>query len=1843
MGLVSNQFANTNNNFAPVTFEVTDGWQTVEPIAVTVGIIGARDTAAYSGTAHTVSGYTATASNSLYNVNSDYSFSGTAEASRTDVGTTNMGLSSSQFANTNNNFAPVTFEVTDGWQTVDPIAVIVTIVGVNNTIDYDGTTHTVSGYTATVNSTLYDVDDDITFSGTATASRTDVGTTNMGLSSNQFTNTNNNFAPVTFEVTDGWQTVEPIAVTVSIVGARDTAAYNGTAHTVSGYIATANSTLYDVDDNITFSGTATASRTDVGTTNMGLTLNQFANTNNNFAPVTFVVTDGWQTINPIAVTVSIVGHHNTTIYDGLEHSVSGYDASYGSSLYTAGDYTFTGTASASRIEQGTTNMNLTSNQFANTNNNFSPVTFEVTDGYQTITALDAVVVTIVGHRDTAIYNGNAHSVSGYEVSISNPLYTTADFNFNGTATVSRMDAGTSPMGLAANQFTNTNGNFANVSFEVTDGWQTVNQLPIDFVGESKTLTYNGNLQAIEGVTPMTLVTGHSYSGLYYRAEGTNVGTYPGSFSGTLVIKDAQNREVTSNYAVTTTSGALTISHASIPVTFTGESGSKTYNGAAQSIGGITASGLLPGHTYSDLSYTATGTNVGNHTGVFTGAVKIWSGGVDVTENYVVTEVPGTLDITARDITVSVADKTLEYDGNEQQGNTACSFSNLVGGHTATISYAASRGTLVSAEPYNNGEYTLNSLQVKDANNQNVTSNYNLTSAVTGKLTIINRSHPFEITVVANSSTGNVYDGTERSVTGFQTLSFEVNGNSYTVEGLSTSNPHSTNVCSLVNQITGTAVVRDVNNNDVTNQFTVNKTNGVLEIIPKQATITLNDAQKVYGSDDPVFTGTVSGLVNGNDLGTVSYIRTGDDENAGTYHNVLTATYTTNANYTVTINPANFTISRAVATVTADDKTKIYGDDDPNYTATVNGLQRGDAPTVLTYSFSRGGGENVGDYDIIVGGQAGQGNYNVTFVGGTLTIERASLTVMADEKEKIYGDEDPTLTATLVGLKFNDQASVVSYNLSREEGEDIDDYIITVTGNAVQGNYNVHYVSGFMTIVAAPVIVTAEAKTKVYGDEDPTLTATVSGLKNGDDESLIVYSLSRAAGENVGSYAITPSGNNIQGNYVVTYNNSMLNITRAQVTLSLVDASKVYGDPDPNMVVAAGLKNGDDLSVLTYTLTREPGENIGTKTVTLSVTIREQNNYVLNRTTLYGWLTITRANVTVKADDKVKVYGTQDPALTVTISGMKNGDDESIISYRGLSRPAGENVGVYPISVTGTNNQGNYYVTFQSGTFTIVSHSVNVTITGNTGTKSYNGYEQSVTGYNVTLPEGTELTEADIVCSRPAEAVGTNAGTYNMGLTADDFTNTNASYSVNFIVTDGSMTINRVLARVQVNNVTKAFGEADPAFTATVTGLKGNDDASVLSYTFSRESGEAVGEYFITASGNAVQGNYNVAYQRGKLTIIAEWPDCPELGETSHIPATITDRTEAFQAVTPLYNVAQGVTVSDAYYTITIPGMADVVVPASNNNGSITADISIPLEWRGKAITVILTAIFDGCGNSTPFVGEPKKICVPYDIAPSIVYTSNTSGENKTDLFRNEGTVILMAGLENRDDHKIAEYGFLISTNPSDVDSYNSAVAKVLTGVNRDTMTYRIGLDSCTKHLYYKPYLKLNDCDSTIVYGQRKHFTMWHPDLHALTVAPSTTVAQGTEITLSAVATMTVGSWPQLYGRFVDQLNHGASYHGYAGCYLGTDGSITKNMEEWMHILLDCPLAGNIVSGEMHLNPYDADFEYEWQPINWHSAEPHDSGVTTTVINQTTTYQGSAVFSYRGMECKVSRTITVTVQ
>ena len=259
--------------------------------------------------------------------------------------------------------------------------------------------------------------------------------------------------------------------------------------------------------------------------------------------------------------VELTANSKTETYDGTEKSVSGFTVAPAGADFSAITVGTEGT------DAGTYPAEFAAGTEGTVDATQKYIVTEATDGKLVITPVATqVTVTIKGNTKSETYDGIEKTVTGYEVvSISNPLYKESDFTLKqgATNTVTKINAGTYPMGL---DFQNISKNFTNVKFDVTDGSLEIKQRNVTITGESASKTYNSKVQQITGITVEGLVEGHSYAGLTYLAEGKDAGKYDGSFSGRLIITDANNTNVTDNYNVKTVAGVLTITRSYRPST-----------------------------------------------------------------------------------------------------------------------------------------------------------------------------------------------------------------------------------------------------------------------------------------------------------------------------------------------------------------------------------------------------------------------------------------------------------------------------------------------------------------------------------------------------------------------------------------------------------------------------------------------------------------------------------------------------------------------------------------------------------------------------------------------------------------------------------------------------------------------------------------------------------------------------------------------------------------------------------------------------------------------------------------------------------------------------------------------------------------------------------------------------------------------------------------------------------------------------------------------------------------------------------------------------------------------------
>ena len=256
---------------------------------------------------------------------------------------------------------------------------------------------------------------------------------------------------------------------------------------------------------------------------------------------------------------------------------------------------------------------------------------------------DEVIVTITGRTHETTYDGKEHSVFGYDVTVSNALYTPKeDMRFNGIdadATAKGTDAGTYPMELTAENFTNISDNFTNVTFVVTDGYVKINPRAVTLTSETAGKTYDGT--ALE--KPVVTVGGDGFvEGQVTEIKATGSVTNAGSVANTITFTPNKETFKEGNYAITKTEGTLTIAKRSVLIT--SQSATKTYDGSALTRPAvtITGDGFVPGEL-AKAEATGSITKVGSTPN----AIQYTTTGAFNAANYSIALSVGTLTVTEK--------------------------------------------------------------------------------------------------------------------------------------------------------------------------------------------------------------------------------------------------------------------------------------------------------------------------------------------------------------------------------------------------------------------------------------------------------------------------------------------------------------------------------------------------------------------------------------------------------------------------------------------------------------------------------------------------------------------------------------------------------------------------------------------------------------------------------------------------------------------------------------------------------------------------------------------------------------------------------------------------------------------------------------------------------------------------------------------------------------------------------------------------------------------------------------------------------------------------------------------
>ena len=537
---------------------------------------------------------------------------------------------------------------------------------------------------------------------------------------------------------------------------------------------------------------------------------------------------------------------------------------------------------------------------------------------------------------------------------------------------------------------------------------------------------------------------------------------------------------------------------------------------------------------------------------------------------------------------------------------------------------------------------------------------------------------------------------------------------------------------------------------------------------------------------------------------------------------------------------------------------------------------------------------------VTGANGFEGSKSATFDIATVTLSSAALSAIPDQ---LYTGS-ASMPEPIVTLGGRTLVRGDDYTLSWSNNVDAGTATVTATG---RGSYTGSKSATFKIVAATtePVVfVSPDRYTYDGSKKSPLITVTASSktLTEGTD-----YDLSYTGDfTNVGTHTVKAT---LKGNYSGTAQ-ANVQIAAADVSAATISSisDKTYTGsqikPDPNVTFGDKTlaKNTD------YTVTWTNNTNVGTATVTVA----GKGNYTGTKSATFKIVSKAISPTVTLSKTSLTYNGSaQRPTLTV-----EDGSTTLAESQYSVTWPSGcTNVGSYSVKVT---LKGNYSGS-ATESFSIVAADLASATISTIASQTYNGTaiqpSPSVvlggktlvkgTDYTLTWSDNTNAGTATVVATGEGNYTGSNNTTFSIARAKIAIPATSsctyngktqvgvaegAGYSVtgttraisagtysalatpddNHTWLDGttdakslSWTIARKKVSVRANNITKVVGENDPQLTARVLGTVGSES---VTYQLDRERGDNVGSYEILATGDAVQGNYEVSFQGAIFTI-----------------------------------------------------------------------------------------------------------------------------------------------------------------------------------------------------------------------------------------------------------------------------------------------------------------------------------------------------------------------------------------
>jgi hypothetical protein len=947
---------------------------------------------------------------------------------------------------------------------------------------------------------------------------------------------------------------------------------------------------------------------------------------------------------------------------------------------------------------------------AATGGTFNPANYIITYAAGNLTVSPAVL-TITAANQSKTY-GQSLIFAGTEFT------TTGLLNSDVVTSATLTSAGAVPTaGVASSPYSvipsaAVGAGLGNYSITYAPGALSVNPAPLTVTAIPETKTYGQTVGFAAGSTLFSTVglqNGEKIGAVTLAVNNTGgAPTAPVSGSPYTITPSAATGGTFNpvNYSIAYASGNLMVNPAALGIIATPES--KTY-GQTVSFGAgsanFTASGLQNGETAASITLACSG-------GVATTPVSgspytiipsAGTGGTFNPANYTITYDNGLLTVSPAIPVISWIEPAPVVYGTALSSNQLNATANVAG----TFAYTPTNASV----PYT-GTNTLSAM-FTPSDSSDYTDASNAVSLVVT---------PAALTLTASNWTKTygqslTFSGTEFTSTGL------TNGDTVTSVVLTSAGAPAS---ATVGSSPYTIVLGNAAGADLTN-YAITYINGALTVHPASLTITANSQTNQYGAAISLRTSafTAIGLVNSDTVSGVSLLSAGATLNApvsGSPYSILpsNAVGTGLDNYTITYVNGTLVVTPAPLTITANNQSKPYGATLALGTTAFNsaGLLNGDTVSGVTLA-SPGAVQTAmvtaSPYPIVPSDALGIGlaNYTIVYQNGSFSITTAPLTITASNQNKSYGTA-PSLGTTAFstsGLLNSDSVTGVTLtSLGTPVAGTVagSPYIIAPTAAVGGGlvNYTITYMDGVLTILPAPLTVTAHDQTKPYGSNFvfKGTEFTDAGLVNADTvNSVTLTSLGATASAAVAGspYPIIPTnavGTGL-GNYTPTYVNGQMVVMRLIPNLTWTNPAAItYGNPlGSNQLDAAALVTGS----FTYNPTNGTVLNAGTNTLFVIFKPDDTNNYAGASNT--ADVVVSRALLTVTASNFARPFGTNNPMFIGTLAGVTNGDDISAFFTCGATNTSPPGNYIILAGFSDPNDRlANYSVVTNNGTLTIIS-------------------------------------------------------------------------------------------------------------------------------------------------------------------------------------------------------------------------------------------------------------------------------------------------------------------------------------------------------------------------------------------------------------------------------------------------------------------------------------------------------------------------------------------------------------